>query len=63
MCGSKRMEVKCVTVRAPGGDPCQVEAEVCLNCGERYFTRAAAEEILAAGKRGRVRPAGRAAKP
>ena len=28
-----------------------VQAEVCLVCGERYFARAAAEEILAARKR------------
>ena len=49
------MEVKSFTVRVPGGDPRQVEAEVCLHCGERFFTRAAAEVILTAGKKGKVR--------
>lgn len=50
MCGSKRIQVQRVVVRPPGGASHAVEAEVCLDCGERYFARAATEEILTFGK-------------
>jgi YgiT-type zinc finger domain-containing protein len=55
MCGSKRIEVKRVVIRLVGGESHAVEAEVCLDCGERYFTRAATEEILTFGKRRKAR--------
>lgn len=59
MCGSKRIKVKAVDVPAPRGAACTVEAEVCMNCGQRCFTRAAAEAILASGKRRHTRKAAR----
>lgn len=46
MCGSQRIQV----VRLPVDDGSMVAAEACLNCGERYYSRAAAEAILAARK-------------
>ena len=55
MCGSKRIQAKRVVIGVAGGESHAVEAEVCLDCGECYFTHAAAEEILAFGKRRKSR--------
>lgn len=46
-CGSKRIVRKEVEVRVPSRKITTVDAEVCLTCGEKYFSRAAAEKILA----------------
>jgi hypothetical protein len=51
MCGSKRIEVQRVEKRIKGRPAVAVEAEVCLNCGERYYARQAVEAILNAGKK------------
>jgi len=46
-CGAKRIVKKVVEVRVTGRQACTVEAEVCLSCGEKYFSPAATDRILA----------------
>jgi DNA-directed RNA polymerase subunit RPC12/RpoP len=48
VCGSRRIRVKRVTVQLPNRPKRTVRAEVCLACGEQFFTREVAAEILAA---------------
>lgn len=55
MCGSKQIELKEVLVRRTGLKDISVEAEICLSCGERYFSRATAEKILAAPRHRKAR--------
>jgi hypothetical protein len=57
MCGSKRIQAQRVVLRLAGGESHAVEAEVCLDCKERYFTHAAAEGILTFRKRRKARVA------
>lgn len=47
MCGSARIELRRVAL----GRGQMVRAELCRNCGERYYDRAAGEEILVGRKR------------
>lgn len=57
VCGSGRIGVKRVAVEGANGTGRSVEAEVCLVCGERYFSREAAEAILAVHSASAGRPA------
>ena len=45
MCGSKKVSRRTVNVKLKVGATVRVNADVCPNCGERYFDREAMEKI------------------
>lgn len=51
MCGSKKVSRRAVNVKLKVGATVRVNADVCPNCGERYFDRKAMQRLEAADPR------------